>query len=352
MSNDASDMMRVFLCHSSSDKAKVRELYRRLLNEGIDPWLDEEKLVGGEDWELVIRKAVHSSHVVIVCLSQVASSKRGFVQKEIKFALDVADEQPEGEIFLIPLKLEQCQIPDRLSRWHCINLFEEQGYERLMKALRRSARSLGLFIGHRLYDREKIQAWDWSGVDITKGTQGFLRESDSIQFRVIQELQKGEYRIIFDDHGAGEAADIVAIRITEKSDGKKIIEVEFYHCKHAMGRPGARMVDLYEVSGQAQKSTRWMRKRDHGAELFQHLLRRESWRERGQESSRFERGSYNELKNILEMSPHCPVRFSIFIVQPGISKMSASDEQLELLSATEDRLLNTYQTPFGVIASP
>ena len=48
--------------------------------------------------------------------------KSQYIQKEIKFALDVADEQPEGTIFLIPTKLEECDVPERLSQWQWGNL--------------------------------------------------------------------------------------------------------------------------------------------------------------------------------------------------------------------------------------
>jgi hypothetical protein len=57
------------------------------------------------------------------------------VLKEITIALDVADEQPEDTIFLIPVRLEECSVPDRLSRWQWVNLFEARGYERLRRAL-------------------------------------------------------------------------------------------------------------------------------------------------------------------------------------------------------------------------
>ncbi len=109
MESSPKERLRVFLCHSSSDKPKIRELYQRLRADGVAPWLDEEHLLPGQDWHLEITKAVRSSHVVIVCLSSTAISKTGYVQKEIKHALDVADEQPEGTIFLIPLKLSRCQ---------------------------------------------------------------------------------------------------------------------------------------------------------------------------------------------------------------------------------------------------
>jgi hypothetical protein len=83
-----------------------------------------------------IRKAVRSSDVVIICLSPNAIQSAGRTQKQIAYALDIAEEQPEGTIFLIPLRLENCTIPDRLSRWQSVNLFDERGYERLTDALK------------------------------------------------------------------------------------------------------------------------------------------------------------------------------------------------------------------------
>ncbi len=127
--------LRIFLCHSSGDKPEVRKLYQRLSSDGFDPWLDEEKLLPGQEWEVEIAKAVQTSHVVIVCLSHKATNKAGYVHKEIKDALDEAEKQPEGTIYLIPLKLEECDVPERLQRWHWVNLFEEKGYERLMSSL-------------------------------------------------------------------------------------------------------------------------------------------------------------------------------------------------------------------------
>ena len=148
--------LSVFLCHSSGDKATVRDLYYKLLNDGIDPWLDQEKLVGGTDWSLEINKAIRRAHAVIVCLSKASITKRGFVQKEIKHALDVADEQPEGAIFLIPLRLEECDLPERLHGKQRIDYFSPQGYHRLLRALKQCADELGikLVAGSEIADRE------------------------------------------------------------------------------------------------------------------------------------------------------------------------------------------------------
>jgi DNA-binding CsgD family transcriptional regulator len=139
--------LRVFLCHSSNDKEVIRDLYRRLLADGIEPWLDEENILPGQDWHQEITKAIRNVDVVIACFSPRTINKTGYIQKEIKYALDVADEQPEGTIFLIPLKLEECDIPEILRRWQYVNFFEESGYERLMKALRHRAMTLGVLAG-------------------------------------------------------------------------------------------------------------------------------------------------------------------------------------------------------------
>lgn len=196
------------------------------------------------------------------------------------------------------------------------------------------------------YPSEKIQAWDWTGVNIRKESQGITKEADSIQYRVIEELKKKDYDIIFDDDGSGEAADVVAIRIEDKS-----ITVEFYHCKFSQqDKPGGRIKDLYEVCGQAQKSIHWM-EMERPTELFAHLLRREPKKESGQEITRYQKGDRDELYKIKEMSRILPVELKVFIVQPGLSKAQVSIDQQELLSVTENHLMETYLLPFGVIAS-
>ena len=137
--NQSQRKLRAFLCHASADKETVRTLYRRLWEDGVEPWLDEEDLLPGQDWELEITNAVRTADVVIVCLSKKAVTKAGFVQKEIRVALEVAEEQPEGVIYIIPLRLEECTVPTTLRRWQWVDYFLSQGYERLLRALRTRA---------------------------------------------------------------------------------------------------------------------------------------------------------------------------------------------------------------------
>ncbi|HTN84558.1 MAG TPA: TIR domain-containing protein, partial [Sorangium sp.] len=131
----ASLALRIFLCHASTDKPRVRRLYSNLVADGFDAWLDEAKLLPGQDWRYEIERAVKASQIFIVCLSSRSVSKTGFVQREIKSALDLADERPEGTVFIVPIRLEECSVPERLCKWQWVDLFSPNGYERLLLTL-------------------------------------------------------------------------------------------------------------------------------------------------------------------------------------------------------------------------
>ena len=133
--------LRVFICHASEDKVAALALHKRLTDDNIEAWIDAKDLLPGQDWHHEIKKAVRGADVVFVCLSK-KSNKRGFVQREIKYSLDVADEQPEGSIFIIPVRFEDCEVPDRLSTWQWVNYYEDDGYERIVRALKLRAEEL------------------------------------------------------------------------------------------------------------------------------------------------------------------------------------------------------------------
>jgi len=198
------------------------------------------------------------------------------------------------------------------------------------------------------YSRDNILIWDWSDINIKNESQGEEKLSNNIQFKVISELLKGEFDIIFDDDSSGEAADVITIRVDNISN---TIFVELFHLKYSHGDDaGARIIDLYEVCGQAQKSVFWKGK--GGYELFKHMIDRENRRTNYGKNSRFEKGNIKLLYEIKEKSKRFySTNFKIYIVQPGLSKEKASEQQLELLAVTENHLLETYKIKLEVIAS-
>jgi hypothetical protein len=147
-STDDNRRLRVFLCHCAKDKALVRDLHSRLQNDGFAPWLDEIDLLPGQDWRECIPAAVRNSHVVLVCLSK-EFNKSGYRQKEVRLAREVAEEQPEGTIFLIPVRLEDCVVPESLGRLQYVSLYQDDGYKRLLESLK--VRSDALSRNRQLY---------------------------------------------------------------------------------------------------------------------------------------------------------------------------------------------------------
>lgn len=138
--------LRVFLCHASIDKIVTLALYKRLREDGFQPWINEKNLLAGDNWELEISKAVEISDVVLVCLSKRSITRNGFIQKEIKYALDIAEKQPRGTIYIIPVRFEDCFVPKSLRRWHWVNLFghQEEGYRLLVHSLNNRAAEIAL----------------------------------------------------------------------------------------------------------------------------------------------------------------------------------------------------------------
>jgi TIR domain len=129
-----SGRVRVFLAYAKEDRSEVRKLYDALQEAGFEPWMDEEKLVAGQNWPRAIERAIQLSDFFLVCFSRRSVAKRGFFQAELRYALDVAACVPLEEIFLVPVRLSECQVPLQIARrTQYIDLFPE--WEVGLKAL-------------------------------------------------------------------------------------------------------------------------------------------------------------------------------------------------------------------------
>ncbi|HLO14808.1 MAG TPA: toll/interleukin-1 receptor domain-containing protein [Anaerolineales bacterium] len=130
-----SKQLQIFLLYARSDKEVVHRLYLRLIKQGANVWFDQEKIFPGQDWESEIHKALYSSDIVIVCLSRQFNKQGGYRHEELRIVLEKANSVPNGEIYLLPARLEKCNMPEPLRRWQRVDLFEGDGYRKLMSAL-------------------------------------------------------------------------------------------------------------------------------------------------------------------------------------------------------------------------
>src|SRR5688572_18897869 len=134
--------LKVFLYHAPVDRISARDLYLRLIQDGVDTWLVKEKILPSQDWKQEIYNAVHEADAVVVCMSQ-RFDQTDSRQKEIRAAFDSVIAQLDGEVLIIPVRLEQCDRLENLSQWQWVDLFAENGYEILRHALKARAVELG-----------------------------------------------------------------------------------------------------------------------------------------------------------------------------------------------------------------
>ena len=128
---------QVFISYAKEDTKHALEFYEDLKAQGVIPWIDVKQLAPGENWDLGIKKAIRQCRYILVLLSSRSVNKRGYVQKEIREALDVADTMPDDEIFILPVRLEECTVPDRLARWHWTDAFRNDERNKLIQYLKR-----------------------------------------------------------------------------------------------------------------------------------------------------------------------------------------------------------------------
>lgn len=141
-----SDSPSVFLCYAREDFERVHALYALLKVLGLRPWLDKYDIVPGELWPQAIERAIRGADFFIASFSTSSVRKAGFVQREYRFALDALAQRPAGRTFLIPIRLDDCELPDlrevgiRLSDIQWVDLFRtgplaESDVEPILKAI-------------------------------------------------------------------------------------------------------------------------------------------------------------------------------------------------------------------------
>ena len=198
------------------------------------------------------------------------------------------------------------------------------------------------------FDRAGLTPLNWSGINLKVESQRKERIPHSIQRRAIAELKADldPWDLIIDDDGSGEIADIVAIRTDDEG-----LLIRLVHCKYSHDdKPGARLEDLYEVCGQAQKSTVW--RRSDLRPFFKTLSERARRKRQRDGISPFEVGDPRTLRRIQEEAVVQKRRMEIVIVQPGLSLARATTGQLDLLASTQAYVRATINAPLTVWCSP
>jgi len=129
---------KIFISYSDSDIERADKLFEIFQGVGLEPWMKSRSLLAGRDKDIEIRKAIENSKYFIALFSSISVRERGYIQKELKFALDVLDGFPEGEVFILPIRLDACEIPyEKLREIENADLFPDWkvGVEKVLRSL-------------------------------------------------------------------------------------------------------------------------------------------------------------------------------------------------------------------------
>lgn len=207
---------RVFISYAKEDTGFVEKLYSDLQQAGVAPWLDSVDLVPGQPWEAAIRKAISDSRYFIAVLSSRSVGKKGYFQKEIRYALDIAEEYPEDRIFIIPVRIDECKPSfEGLRRLHRADLFPsyEKGVKELLRVFKWSEEKQALV---------KVDTRKKAGTIKTLTPRGFgfiqIQNDERDIFFHHNELQG----VSFDELRLG---DVVLFSIAEGPKGRVAVDV-------------------------------------------------------------------------------------------------------------------------------
>jgi len=130
---------KVFIAYAHEDAASADRLFDGFAENGFDPWMDRRKLLPGQNWPEAIQNALETSDFVIICFSSNSVSKRGGFQAEIRHALNCGSRLPLDDVYLIPVRLDNCRVPSRIQRevqW--VDLFPswKRGFQKVLRIMR------------------------------------------------------------------------------------------------------------------------------------------------------------------------------------------------------------------------
>jgi hypothetical protein len=126
----------IFLSYARDDQDAVKLVYKKLQMEGYSPWMDQYDILPGENWENCIKNAIKKATFFLIFLSNHSVNRRGVLQKEVRAALVAETGMLPTDIYLIPVRVSDCPIPDELASFQWVDLLEESGWDRLLSAIK------------------------------------------------------------------------------------------------------------------------------------------------------------------------------------------------------------------------
>lgn len=141
---------KVFISYAKEDNETAEKLFDFLTFYKYEPWLDKKKLLPGQDWNIEIKFALKRADFIVLLLSKTSVAKRGFIQREFKLALEYCEEKLDNDIYIIPCKIDDCEVPEKLTKFQWAELSKPDSFEFILESLNLQRKK------YEDFDRKKI----------------------------------------------------------------------------------------------------------------------------------------------------------------------------------------------------
>ncbi|NRF71865.1 toll/interleukin-1 receptor domain-containing protein, partial [Aquincola sp. S2] len=132
-----------FISYAVEDHVVAARVHEDLLAAGHMPWFAPKDMPPGVPWREFIMDKIRGSRCFLALLSKQAIRKRGYVQTEIREAIEFSRSMPNHRVFIIPVRLDDCRPRDKaLAELNGVDLFPayEAGFDKILRVLPRAKR--------------------------------------------------------------------------------------------------------------------------------------------------------------------------------------------------------------------
>lgn len=112
----------IFLSYAKEDLVTAEKIFNALRRTNRPVFFDKDALIPGMDWRHEIEEKVRSSQLIVILLSQRSVSKEGYIQREIRLALDRAEMMPDGRTYIVPVRLDDVRVPQKLAKYQWLDI--------------------------------------------------------------------------------------------------------------------------------------------------------------------------------------------------------------------------------------
>jgi TolB-like protein len=135
----------VFLSYASDDREAARSIGDALTSFGLDVWLDQSELGGGDAWDQKIRKQIRECDYFMPIISARTEARlEGYFRREWRLAVERTLDMADDHLFLLPLVIDntneaQARVPEKFLTVQWLRLPEGRPTAALEALCRRIA---------------------------------------------------------------------------------------------------------------------------------------------------------------------------------------------------------------------